>query len=148
MPTPTTSAYSYWSYNTIDYPLIHLDDILPDPGESEPCIVLQSIAEFMDIPLLIMTWLIEEAQLLVSLLEIPILQSGDINIAHMLFIQQFQMDIEHGNMWTFVISNWFKHIILWFQSYGCTLSECPNMNALCAETLHIVPQGFCKKYDQ
>jgi len=43
------------------------------------------------------------------------------------------MDIEHHNMWTPVILNWLKHIILWFQSYGCLFSECPNANALCAE---------------
>jgi len=42
---------------------------------------------------------------LVSLLDIPILQPGDIDVARTLFMQQFQMDIEHCNMWTPVVSN-------------------------------------------
>ena len=46
--------------------------------------------------------------------------------------------------WTPAISNWLNHIILWFQSYGCTFGECPNANALCAETLHIIPEDFLK----
>jgi len=117
-----------------------MDDILPDTRETKLCIVLQNIAKFMDIPILIMMWLIDE----VSLLDIPILQPGDIDIACMLFIQQFQMDTEHHNMWTPVILNWLKHIILWFQSYGCTFGECPNANALCAETLRIIPKDFVK----
>ena len=82
-----------------------MDDAVPDTGEPEPCIVLQNIAEFADIPIPIMMWLIDKAQLLVSLLDIPILQPGDIDIACMLFIQQYQTDIEHHNMWTPVISN-------------------------------------------
>ena len=121
-----------------------MDDAVPNTREPEPCIVLQNIAKFTDIPILIMMWLIDEAQLLVSLLDIPILQPGDIDIAHTLFIQQYQMDIEHHNMWTPVISNQLKHIILWFQSYGCTFGECPNANMLCAETLHIIPKDFAK----
>ena len=110
-----------------------MNDAVPNTREPEPHIVLQNIAEFMDIPIPIMTWLIDEAQLLVSLLDIPILQPGDIDVARTLFVQQYQMDIEHRNMWTPVISNQLK--ILWFQSYGCTFGECPNTNALCAETL-------------
>ena len=121
-----------------------MDDILPGTGEPEPCIVLQNIAEFVDIPILNMMWLIDEAQLLVALLHILILQPGDIDITHVLFIQQFQMDIEHHNMWTPVILNGLKHIILWFQSYGCTFSECPNANALCTITLCIIPDNFAK----
>jgi len=121
-----------------------MDDILPNTGEPELHIVLQNIAEFVDLPIPIIMWLIDRAQLLVSLHEIPILQPGDINVAHMLFIQQFQMDIEHHNMWTPVILNQLKHIILWFQSYGCTFGECPNANALCTETLHIIPEDFAK----
>ena len=81
---------------------------------------------------------------MVSLLDIPILQPGDVDVAHTLFIQQFQMDTEHHNMWTPVVLNWFKHIILWFQSYGCTFGECPDANALCAETLCIIPKDFAK----
>ena len=121
-----------------------MDDTVPDTGEPEPCIVLQNIAKFADIPIPIMMWLIDKAQLLVLLLDIPILQPGDIDVAHTLFIQQYQMDIEHHNMWTPVISNQLKHIILWFQSYGCTFGECPNVNALCAETLCIIPEDFVK----
>jgi len=82
-----------------------MDDTIPNTGELEPCIVLQNIAEFADIPILIMMWLINEAQLLVLLLDIPILQPGDIDVACTLFIQQYQMDIEHCNMWTPVILN-------------------------------------------
>jgi len=82
-----------------------MNNAVPDTGEPELRIVLQNIAEFVDIPVPIMTWLIDEAQLLVSLLDIPILQPGDIDIAHTLFVQQYQMDIEHHNMWTPVISN-------------------------------------------
>ena len=82
-----------------------------------------------------MTWLIDEAQLLVSLFDIPILQPGDIQIACTLFIQQFQVDIEHCNMWTPVILNQLKHIIQWFQSYGHTFGKGPNANAFCTETL-------------
>ena len=82
-----------------------MDDTIPNTRELEPCIVLQKIAEFADIPIPIMTWLIDEAQLLVSLLDIPILQPGDIDVACTLFIQQYQTDIEHCNMWTPVISN-------------------------------------------
>ena len=52
-----------------------------------------------------MTWLIDEAQLLVSLLNIPILQPGDIDVAHTLLVQQYQTDIEHHNMWTPVVLN-------------------------------------------
>jgi len=63
------------------------------------------ITEFADIPIPIMMWLIDKAQLSGSLLDIPILQPGDIDVACTLFIQQFQMDIEHCNMWTPVISN-------------------------------------------
>ena len=122
-----------------------MDDILPNTGEPEPHIVLQNIAKFADIPIPIMMWLIDEAQLLVSLLDIPILQPDDIDLACTLFIQQFQMDIEHCNMWTLVVSNQLKHLILWFQSYGWTFSECPNTNALCTETLHIIPKNFTKR---
>ena len=75
-----------------------MDDTIPDTGEPELHFVLQNIAEFADIPIPIMTWLIDEAQLLVSLLDVPILQPGDIDIACTLFIQQCQMDIEHCNM--------------------------------------------------
>ena len=82
-----------------------MDDAVPNTGEPEPHIVLQNIAKFTDIPILIMMWLIDKAQLLVLLLNIPILQPGDIDVAHTLFIQQYQMDIEHHNMWTPVISN-------------------------------------------
>ena len=102
------------------------------------------IAEFMDIPIPIMTWLIDEAQLLVSLLDIPFLQPGDVEVAHTLLIQQFQMDTECHNMWTPVVLNWLKHIILWFQSNGHTFGECPNANALCTDMLCIIPENFAK----
>ena len=102
------------------------------------------ITEFADIPIPIMMWLIDKAQLSGSLLDIPILQPGDIDVACTLFIQQFQMDIEHCNMWTPVISNQLKHIILWFQSYGCTFSKCSNAHTLCTETLRIIPKDFAK----
>ena len=121
-----------------------MDDIVPETGALELYIVLQNLAKFADIPILIMTWLIDEAQLLVSLLDLPILQPGDVDVACKLFIQQFQMDTEHCNMWTPVISNQLKQVILWSQSYGHTFGECPNANALCAETLHIIPEDFVK----
>jgi len=54
VPTPTTIAYSYQSYNSLDYYTCAMDDILPNTGELELHIVLQNIAEFMDIPIPIM----------------------------------------------------------------------------------------------
>ena len=121
-----------------------MDDTVPNTGEPELRIVLQRIAEFADIPIPIMTWLIDEAQLLVSILDIPILQPGDIDIACTLFIQQYQTDIEHHNMWTPVISNQLKHIILWFQSYGHTFGECPNANAL-LQKLYVLSPRILRK---
>ena len=121
-----------------------MDNTVPNARELELHIVLQNIAEFVDIPIPIMTWLVDEAQLLVSLLDIPILQPGDIDVACTLFVQQYQMDIEHHSMWTPVILNQLKHIILWFQSYGCTFGKCPNANALCTETLRIIPKDFAE----
>jgi len=141
VPTPSTIAYSYQLYNTIHY---YLCNGWHQCQRTRTAHCSTNIAKFADISILIMMWLINKAQLLVLLLDIPILQPGDIDIACMLFIQQYQTDIEHHNMWTPVISNWLKHIILWFQSYGCTFGECPNVNALCAETLCIIPEDFAK----